>query len=146
MTNPTLDECFVIIHWDHASPQSGSGSSQQVLPSRLREYLQNLTDRVTILENELKNRISMLEDALKIKQSSSEYDVIVIRKPEPLPPRKLTAYWNIYTAKGGHTMAHVHRSKEAADNASYSRRIDCICVEWEEGKPDGVWYSVMERE
>lgn len=93
---------------------------------------------------ELKNRIAVLEAALLVKQSDP-YEVIVVRKPDPLPPRTFTGFWNIYQSRAK-CHAHVHRSLDAALKASWPRQnvLDTICVEWEEGQTEGRWYSVKE--
>lgn len=95
--------------------------------------------------DQLKARVAILEAALMTKESGA-YDIIVVRKPEPLPPRKWTGFWNVYASKA-RCHAHVHTSKNAADNAAFPRsRLACIKVEWEEGMTEGRWVCVMNSE
>lgn len=112
-----------------------------------RQSTNHLADGNTMTEvEELRNRVAVLEAALLTKQSD-DYDIVIVRKPEPLPPLRLTGYWNVYGKKGSRCQVHVHFSKQAADNAAWTRdRKACLLVEWEEGQTEGVWADIKDKE
>jgi len=96
--------------------------------------------------DELKNRITLLEAALAQKPNDP-YEVIVVRKPEPPLPLRLSGYWNVYGKKGSRCQINVHFSKQAADNAAWPRdRRACLLVEWEEGQKEGRWVDVTDKD